>query len=298
MSTETPQQPKLWLTSMSHGGLDALENAREMIEPIRHLLDGVIWVLHDTDASDAAAVYLESVRGQGRVIHRGWPAGRHWHSMNETLFTGLMEEGDYVLFCDPLERPAVQFVSRVKEEIGPLMQEAERSVLFYFGKPYLFIYRETLEYRQSPHWTLVGWPGHPIEWSQMEPDEGRVRLNVRPIKRADQPYHWVGHMLRYWISYPAGSNSAALGLDHFPPGDRNTQFVQRETRRLQFRQMMRARGFPLTVDGFVALCRAGLDDELKAHLRAEKTLSDGFHYLVNGNTAVKSSHKPSDAIPI
>lgn len=287
--------PRLFLTSMSSDR--SAENAVEMIEPLLPYIDGVIWVLNDVAFHDPSARYLETVKGAGRIIHRTF-IPRHSHLMNETLFTGLIEEGDYVLFCDALERPGAPFVKRIKSEIGPLMVEAQRPVLFYYGKPYLFIYSETLEYRQSPHWSLTGWHGEPFDWAQMEPNERDVRLNVRPEKRAHLPYHWVGHMLRYWVSFPAGSNSAALGMDHFPPGDRNVQFAERETRRLQFRQMMRARGFPLTVEGFVALCRTGLDEELKAHLRAEKTLSDGFHYLVNGNGAVKSSHKPSDALPI
>lgn len=291
-------EPRLWLTSMSHGGPATLENAREIIEPIHSLIDGTVWVLHDTDPNDPTAQYLESVKGAGRIIHRPWPRGRHFHSMNETLWSGPMEDGDLVLWVDPLERAQPAFVSRVKGEIAHLMVEAEIGCLHFYGKPYLFRYTETLEYRNSPHWTLTGVQGRQIEWSQMEPDEKQVRLNVRPLKRGGDAYHWVRHYLRYFVEFPAGSNSALLGLDHWPGGQTQENWVKRETNRLALRAEMRKRGYPLTVDGFIAMCRAGLDDTLKTHLRAEKTFSDAFHHLVCGRTDVRDSHRPSDALPI
>jgi len=291
---EAMSKPKLFFTSMSSDR--SAENATESIEPIINHLDGVIYVLNDVSPADPSARYLESVKGCGKVIHRSF-IPRHHHLMSDTLFTGLIEEGDYVLWADPLERPMPPFVSRIKTEIGPLMEESDLDVIAYYGKSYLLRYRETMEYRNSPHWSLAGWNGRAIEWSKIEPDEKQVRWNVRPLKRTD-PYHWVGHMLRYWL-FPEGSNSAALGLDHFPPGDRSQQFIEREARRLAFRRLMRKRGFPLTVEGFVALCKADLlDEELRAALNAEKTLSDGYHWLVCANAAVKDSHNPSDAIPV
>lgn len=272
------------------------ENVREMIEPLRPYLDGVIWVLNDVAYHDPAARYLETVRGAGRIINRSF-VPRHSHLMNETLYTGLIEEGDYVLFCDALERPSPAFVKRIKSEIGPLMVEADRPVLFYYGKPFLFIFNEALEYRNSPHWTLTGWSGHPIEWAQMEPDEKRVRLNVRPEKRAHLPHHWIGHYLRYYL-FPAGSNTVALGLDHWPPGDRNAQFVERETKRLEFRRELRKRGLPVTPEGVAQLFAQPLDDTIKAFLRYEKTLSDAWHAQHGRADQLVHSHKPSDALPI
>lgn len=286
--------PKLFLTSMSGPG--QMENIVEMIEPIAHYLDGIVWVLHDCPADDSGARYLERMKGAGRVIHRAW-AARHWHSMNETLFTGLIAEGDLVIWTDPLERPMEPFVSRIKSQIGPMMTEAEVGMLAYYGKAFLFPYVETLEYRQSPHWTLTGWQGRAIDWSTVEPDEKQVRLNVRPAKRQD-PLQWIEHYARYHVCYPAGSNTCALGLDHFPPGDRNQQFAERETRRLQFRRLMLKRGFPLTLDGLKACLTGPLDAELIDHLRSEKSLSDAFHYYHGRGAQLKHSHNPADALPI
>ena len=219
--------------------------------------------------------------------------------MNETIKAGVIQEGDFCIYNDLLERPAAEFLVRIKTEIIPMMDEADLDVLSYFGKAYLFRYRETLEYRNSPHWTLIGHNGRGIEWSQIEPDERKVRLNVRPIKRANQPFHFVGHYLKYHLSYPAGSNSAALGLDHWPGGQTQENWIKRETNRLNFRAEMRKRGYPLTVDGFVEMCRAGLDDTLKTFLRADKVFSDAYHHLVLGRTdGIKDSHNPAHALPI
>ncbi len=287
-------EPRLWFTSMSSDV--SAENATESLEPILdHLDGGVVYVLNDVPPDSPSARYLETVKGGGRVIHRTF-VPRHAHLMNDTLFTGLIEEGDMVLFCDALERPMRPFVSRIKTEIVPMMAEANLGCLFYYGKAWLFPYRETLEYRNSPHWSLAGWNGRAIEWSTIEPDEKQVRWNVRPIKRQD-PLHWVGHYARYWL-FPAGSNSAALGLDHFPPGDRNEQFRVREENRLAFRRLMWQRGYPMTLEGLKQMLSQPLDDALKAALRSEKVLSDYWNLLQGRGAQLVDSHDPRKAIPI
>jgi hypothetical protein len=289
-------EPRLFLTSMSSD--PSSENPVEMIEPLLPYLDGVVWCLNDVPPDAPAARYLESVKGVGRIIHRRWTP-RHWHLQNETLFTEDIDEGSLVLWADPLERPAVPFVSRIKSEIGPMMAEADVGLILGFGKPYLFRYSETLEYRNSPHWTLTGWQGRAIEWSTIEPDEAKVRVNVRPLKRKGDEYHWCRHYLRYFLEYPAGSNSAALGLDHWPGGQTQENWVKRETNRLALRAEMRKRGYPVTVAGFVLMCADTLDQPLKALLNADKTFIDGYWYMVKGRTdCLRHSHNPADALPI
>lgn len=285
---------RLWLTCMS--GETSAENAVEMVEPILSWLDGVIWVLNDVPPDAPSARYLESVKGAGRIIHRVWPRGRHHVAMNDTLYCGPAEDGDLMLYSDDLERPRLPFVSRIQTEIAPMMEESDVDVVFYHGKPFLFRYRETLEYRNSPHWSLQGWNGRGIEWAKIEPDESQVRLNVRPTKRTGPEHHWCLHYARYWIEYPAGSNHALLGLEK--QGDPQALFPARETRRLEFRREMRRRGVPLTVDGLKQLLSAPLDDTLKTHLRAEKTLSDVYHFWRGNAHLLKDTHLPSDALPI
>lgn len=300
VNTPPRAAPRLFLTSMS--GTSSSENPTEMIEPIYNLLDGVIWVLNDVPVDSPSARYLESVKGAGKIIHRCWSRGRHHHCMNDSLYCGPMEEGDFYLYCDDLERPAREFVSRIKTEIIPMMDESDLDVIAYFGKPYLIRYRETLEYRNSPHWSLHGWNGRGIEWNTIENNERLVRLNVRPEKRKNEPYHWVRHYAKYMIEYPAGCNHAALGIEQYaePGEDLNHAFARREAARLEFRREVRRRGYPVTLDGVksMLLNETELDDKMVVMLNSEKVLSDYYHFLHGCNDQLKDTHRPSDALPV
>lgn len=284
---------KLWLTSMSGPG--QIEDIKEIVDPILEHLDGIIWVFNDTFITDPGSMYLQGLNKKTKVIHRDWTP-RHFHMMNETLFCGDIQEGDLVIWVDPLERPVLQFVSRIKTELDHMMKEAEVGCIYYYGKPFLFRYFETAEYKNSPHWSLSGVPGRAVEWANIEPNEDLVRKNMRPIKRTDK-LHWVGHYAKYYL-YPAGSNSVALGLDQFPPGDRNQQFVERETRRLEFRRLMRQRGFEVNMDGLKKMFEGSLDEGLKEYLKREKILSDYWHLINGRGHLLKDSHRPADAVPI
>lgn len=271
------------------------DNIREMVDPVSSWLDGVIWVLHDCPLDDPGARYLALRTGLGRVIHRGWPTGRHWHSMNDTLYTGLIAEGDYVLWCDTLERPMPAFVSRIKTEIGPMMTANDVDVIAAWGKAYLMRYRETMEYRGSPHWSLVGHNGRGIEWSTIEPDETKVRFNARPLKRTSE-WHWIEHYVRYYTAYPAGSNHCLLGLEK--NGDPNALFPPREARRLAFRKHLVSRGVPLTVEGVKQWMERGADEVGKRFVREEKILNDAWRFWVVGDRTLVDNHDHKDLIPI
>ncbi len=287
----------LFLTTMCGKGTK-VEDVIEMTKPILDHIDGIVAVTHDIPYHDPVARYLNSFRGKGKIIDREWPGGRHFHSMNETLYSGCIEEGDFLLWADILEHPKPAFLSRIKTEIVPLMNESELDIIAYYGKAYLIRYKESLQYQNSPHWSLHGHNGRGIEWSTIEPDESKVRQNMRPIKRGHIPFHWCKHYLRYFLEYPVGSNSAALGLDQWPGGATQENWKKREAARLMFRNEMKRRGWPVTAEGFIEMCKAGVDEPLKALLRSEKTFSDAYHYLVCGRTDIIDSHDPSKALPI
>lgn len=284
--------PKVWLTSMSQGG--EIENIREIISPISEWLNGVIWTMHDAPTDDEGVKFLEAAKGDGKVIHRFYNQ-RNYFSMNETLFSGLIQEGDFVIWTDALERPMPEFVSRIHSEIGPMMVEADLDVIFAWGKAFLIRYREGMEYGGTPHWYLQGWNGRGIEWSTVEADENKVRKNMRPIKRTDD-WHWVGHYARYFIQQPAGSNCALLGLEK--QGNPQQLFPVREKRRLEFRKAMKGRGYELTLKGLKEMLSRDLDPWLKGELNVEKTWSDYYNYEILGLRNIKHTHDPKDMIPI
>ncbi len=284
---------RLWLTSMCGPGNG--DNAREMVEPIREYLDGIVWVLNDCPRDDSVALYLDAEKGAGMIIHRPWPKGRHHVAMNDTLYCGPIEEGDLVLWCDALERPRASFVSRVKTEIAALMAEADMDVIAFYGKPFLLRYRETMEYRGSPHWYLTGSNGRAMEWSTIEPDETKVRFNARPSKRISE-HHWVGHYLGYYVAYPAGSNHCLLGLEK--QGDTNVLFPIREERRLAFRRYLRAQGVPCTVEGVKGWMESTPDETGKAFIRTEKILNDAWRYWVLGDRTLVDNHDHHDMVRV
>lgn len=288
------KEPRLFLTSMSSES-DS-ENYVEMLEPLLPFLSGVIWSLCDVSPSSPAARYLESVKGEGKIIHRPWCPGRHFVPMNDTLWSGRMEEGDFFIQNDLLERPKPEFVSRIKSGIVPMMREADVGAIYFYGKAFLVKFNETLEYAGSPHWFLKNTEGRVIEWSAIEPDEKKVRENVRSLKRNSSNHSWTTHYASYWL-YPQGSNHALLGLEK-RPGDLSQNFNEREARRLEFRKELRKRGFPMTLDGLKALLTAPLDETLKRHLREEKTLSDVYHFWHGREHLLKDTHLPSDAVSI
>ena len=289
--SSSPITPKVWLTLMTADGNE--ENLRELVGPLRPYIDGIVAVVHRPCDNDPGLEYLEQFCGDGKIIVRDW-VQRHSYSMNEVLFAGVIQEGDIFIITDTLERPAAQFISRCKGDLNIFMIEHTLDCLVYFGKPFIVRYNEAMEYHGSPHWGLHGIRSA-VELSHMYPDEGKVRLNVRPFKRTDE-LGWILHYSKYWL-YPPGSNHAALGIEQWG-GDPNQAFAKREAQRLAFRQEMKKRGVPLTVEGLKTLLTGPLDEVLKGHLRAEKTLSDAFHFWQGRGHFLRDTHKPSDALPI
>lgn len=279
---------RIWLTTMTSSGNE--ENLREMIEPLRPYINGVVATFHSP--LDNGWNYLQEVSGEGKIIIRNWVA-RHHVSMNETLFAGVIQEGDFVIWCDAMERPNPEFIHALRGPVGEMMTRNGLKVLSYYGKVFVFVYDEHMEYRGSPHWYLTGFnPEQSTDISSIWPNEVDVRLNVRPLKRKD-PFGWVSHYGRYWVEYPAGSNHALLGLEK--QGDPQVLFPARETRRLEFRREMKCRGFEMTLRGMIMMLSTNpLDDTLKAHINEEKTVNDVYRYHVLGDQTVVDTHLPSD----
>lgn len=280
---------KLWLVTMTTAGHEA--NLRAMIEPVVEFFHGVVATFHYP--ADIGAAYLESVKGEGRIVYANW-CQRHGYSMTHALWQGPMQEGDRFIYLDSTERISPAFCQGRLPGLLSLMDEADVAMVANYGKGLLFRYNEQLEFRGSPHWFATNLDGRAIN---VELDKTTEFWNVRNEQRASD--EWVSHYLRYMLEYPAGSNHALLGLDTY--GDPNALFPPREARRLEFRKLVRRRGYPVTVDGFKAMLSnpAELDTEMKGFLNGDKVWSDAYWGLVVGDTSkLVHSHKPTDALPI
>ncbi len=278
---------KLWLTLMA--GKDSLVDLKELWEPIKGYFDGLVATYHG-DLSDSEVIYLENERKEGKIIYLPY-SGRHDFSRNAYLYCGPIEEGSWCLVSDCLERPSPSFCANLHSFIVNL-QSRNINAVYYYGKPLMFEFHESLMYQGTPHEGLIRQDGQmrAIELNSVYPNEADVRLNVRPMKRVE--YEWVSHYARYYISTPWGSNAVLLGLEK--QGDPSELFPKREAQRLAFRQEMKRRGFPLTLEGLRAMFIRPLDETLKCFVNGEKILNDYFRYEILGDRTVVHSHELKD----
>jgi hypothetical protein len=272
---------KIWLVFMTGPGKE--QDLRELCEPILPYIHGIVAVFHTP--SDAGATYLESVKGAGEIIYTKF-CRRHSFSRNHYLWSGPIKEGDWCLQLDDLERTPSSFVSRVSD----LIQQFEGNGIntaFYFNKPFIYQYHDSLEFVGSPHEGLHRHDGQmrAVELSNYYPTETEIRYSIRHLKRPD-PYHWVGHYAKYML-YPQ-SNHGLLGLAD--RGDPSVLYPIRERNRQVFLSEMRARGHPTTVDGLNALFAEPLDDKLRLLINLDKVWQDYYRYYVLGDLEVKDEH--------
>lgn len=276
-------------------GPNSLEDLRELWEPIKDLFDGIVVTYHG-DRLDPEAVYLEANCGMGRVIYLPY-SQRHSLSRMVYLHCGPIQDGDWVAQCDVLERLKPFFIKNVLIPFVMEWRSTFPNILYYHGKVILYQYHESLRFNGSPHEGLHRDDGQMRGWdiTPMFPKEEEVRENVRPLKRKD-PMGWVQHYMKYWL-FPFGSNHALLGLEK-RTGDLNANFMARETRRLAFREEVRRRGYPLTVEGVKKMFTEGLDDILKEHINNELVVHDFYRYVILGDITLIDNHNPDSIKPI
>lgn len=281
---------RLFLTLVAGPG--SCDDLFELYEPIKEHFTGCCAVYHG-ERDDLEAKYLELVKGEGRIIYMPY-VGRHSLSRNVALHCGAIQDGDNVVVSDTLERPSSAFCRDVCRLLS-----GEINTLFFFAKPLAFRYHESLDYIGSPHESLRRLDGQMAVvdlaqgWGENKIDEAAIRGNVRPLKRPSD--HWISHFARYML-LPWGSNHALLGLDK--NGDPSKLFPIREAKRLAFREEMKRRGFPVTLDGLKAMLSKPLDDRLMEMVNSDKVWCDWYQYHILGNKAVVCGHDDRDMIPV
>lgn len=275
---------KIYLVFMCGPG--SLVNLRDLIEPVRSAFDGVVAVLHDSRGSDEEA-YLESVKGCGKVIHTEYTRRHDW-SRNHYLYGGPIENGDWCCQLDDKERLGSPLVSNLRVFIRSLKDQGLNAA-WYYGKPFLFEYHESLQYSGSPHEGLRRNDGQMrgLELSVQYPTETDIRYSVRATQRQD-PYHWVGHYWRYY-TFPWGSNQTLLGAEH--RGDPSKVYHQREQVRAAFRAEVERRGVKWDDKAILTYWLATpLDDTMRAFVNADKIIQDTYRYFVLKDLSVRDEH--------
>lgn len=286
------QVVKHYLVGMSGPG--SLQDLLELIEPIDVYFDGVIWVLHDGRDSPEEA-YLNSVKGCGAVIHATY-CRRHDFSRQHYLYCGPMQEGDWAMDVDVLERIAPAFAVSFRSFTHQLTARGFNAA-HYYGKHFIFQHHESLRYQGNPHEGLTRDDGQlrGIELSQFYPDEKQVRYGVRAEKRPDS-FHWVGHYFGYYL-FPWSSNHCLLG--NADRGDEVKIYRERETMRLAFLAELRKRDVKRTKDAIIAHWKAvPLDEVMRRFVETEKILNDAYRYFVLSDLTVVDEHQWTSLKPI
>lgn len=275
---------KLYLVFMC--GPNSLDNLRALVDPISSFFDGIVSVLHDGMGSPEDD-YLQKTKGAGEVIHTKY-VRRHDFSRNHYLYSGPIKNGDWCVQIDPMERLNVDFVKNLPEFIKSAKSQNINGV-WYYGKPLLFEYHESLKYSGNPHEGLLRDDGgmRAIELSHQYPNEPDIRYSVRGEQRKD-PYHFVGHYLKYYL-FPWGSNQTLLGAEH--RGDPGKVYRDREFLRAMFREELERRNVQWNTEDLIKYWRSTpIDDIMRRYINNEKILNDAYRYFILDDKTVVDEH--------
>ncbi len=272
-------------------GPNELGNIFELVDGIKPYIRGVCALIHDSDENSKEANYLFGVNnelGGGHVIFGSY-CGDHSHSRNRILKETGIKRGDKLVSLDLMERVPVEFAQQF-EQIFTQMDEKGVDVANFYSKPYLMRYREDMLYIGTPHESLVcmnlfGTELKRVELNQYFPDENKVRVNMRPIKRDN--YHHIDHYVKYLLQ--PNSNQNILGLEH-RGGNKN--LARYEEMRLNLICMLEVRGLPRTVDGVKELCKdKRLDIWMKEIINENGWMNNFYRYHILGEReGVKDTH--------
>jgi hypothetical protein len=274
-------------------GPNETENLKELIEPIKPYIRGVNALIHDADEFDAGASYLLKINnelGAGNIIFGRY--GRHDHSRNRILYETEMKEGDWYCQTDVLEHPKAQFFEYFTQYL--VKDNSSIDGYYYYGKPFFVKFNESLHYQGNPHESLIGL-SRVVELSIYHPDERAIRENMRPVKRANQPFHWVNHYARYLLL--ENSNQNLLGLEHHA---QKYPFEKLEKIRKDLVQFLAKNIYPRTTAGLLeSMIRVGPKGEMKEFINGHKILNDFYRFNVLKDQTVKDSHSQEawDSMP-
>ena len=262
-------------------GFDDAENVYELVEPVKQHFRGVCALLHDCDESSVVTNYLLNINdelGGGNIIFGNY-VGRHNHSRNRILYETGMEEGDYFVTLDSLERVIPEFA----ESLPNLILQIEFQnidICYYYNMPYVVRFREDMFYHGTPHESLLADnPLNRIELNQYLPDESKVRINVRPLKR-DKNHH-IAHYIRYLLQ--PNSNHNLLGIEHHGGYE---AFLKLESLRKLLIKALKDNNLPRTIDGVKKLLSKPLDGITRVLLNEHGEINNFYRYYILGEEVV------------
>lgn len=281
----------LWITGITSKGNE--KHLRELIEPIKHLFDGICWVFHEEEGSltetdggyqylllEVINEYIADGKEGGKVIRSPW-VRRTDHSRNKTLFEGPMKTGDWFLIIDTLERIHPQMI---QDMIGLVNATPRANGIYYENKRLFFRMHENIYFSGNPHEGIQG------AWSALSlnkenyPAGEKYFTNVRPLYR--DKYHWVGAYMNYYL-FP-NTNHLFLGYEN------NKEYVaERYKIRHEFLITLLSEEVDSTIPDIKKYIKNNGIEKIKKFINQEKILNDWYRFEFLGDKTVIDKHDPS-----
>jgi hypothetical protein len=260
---------KIWLCGITNQ--DNEQNLKELIEPIKKYFNGLVWTFHHP--IDSGADYLESVKGEGKIIYTTWTQ-RYDFARNHYLFSNIIKEGDWFFNIDSEERLSEEFCKNLNDYIK-ILEAQDIDSLYYEGKFLAFKFNEWMYWRNSIHEYLIGC-NKSIDLKDISPfDDNGIRFNLRNKKR--NKFDFVEQALRYYLTQ--GSIHCLLSCE------KNQAFFEKRMQvRSEFRNHLINIGIDPTDTKAVInfITQDNLDEITKKCINFEKYLNDSYRYFKLG----------------
>ena len=217
------------------------DNIKALTAPVLEPLDGLIFVVDDKAEEDGTRQYLEDNCGYGKVLHRSW-SNDHDLQMNEFLRNGGMEDGDWFILRDSMERFSEKFANELPNMIEQFEKLGVQSV-YNYGKGFAFKWNDAMVFQSSPHWGLQGARGEAIDIKdQHDEDKQEWTWRLRDGESGGRPLdNKIDHEAKYYWTY-GRSNHLLLGKDNYE------EFLQEDARRLALRVYAKEKGYGTTLE--------------------------------------------------
>lgn len=227
---------KLYICGITSNEYDKIN---DLINKTKEYVDGYVWCVDSNPNSDSTYQLLEENKGEGKIVRHQW-TNSHDFQMNEFLYSGGLQDGDWFYICDSSELPQKHWLEKVRENIREY-EETGVTAVVCSGRPYLLKYTEQIFFIFTPHWTVHGLDGKMIYLPEEKKDHFIInKRNLTPDK------HYQEHDTKYYLIY-GRSNQIEMFYGKFGPSIVN----KHEKSRKEFRQYLKKTlNEPLTLQSF------------------------------------------------
>lgn len=229
---------KIYLVGMTQ---DQRDNIKSLTDPIYKYVDGLIFVDHGS--TDGTKELLEERRGCGKIIGKKWVKSNDY-SMNSILLEGDLEEGDFLIFRDSMERFNKEWAKNIRQFIHSLQLQGIRTC-YNYNKIFIWQYNDSQYFIGSPHFGVEGVQGKSIDLKDyFDEDKKEHTWRIKDGEEGGRPFdNKINHEAKYVWVY-GRSNHLLLGNENNIEGYQRAEMI-----RLHIREVARLNGFELNIDG-------------------------------------------------